>query len=99
MINNRLYIFNNFFIMCFIVISKLRISKVYFFDFYENKIFCIFFERKILIYCKKKIEGNFFVEIVEKICVKMYYFLDKLFICFEVINNIYGFYCRIYLIC
>lgn len=29
----------------------------------------------------------------------MHYFLDKLFICFEVTNNIYGSYCRTYLIC
>lgn len=99
MINNRLYISNYSSTMRFTATSKSRTSKVYLFDFYENEIVRTFSERKTSIYCKKKIEGNLLVEIVEKTCAKMHYFLDKLFICFEVTNNIYGSYCRTYLIC
>lgn len=56
---------------------------------------------KTSIYCKNNISGNLFVESVETTCAKMHYFLDKLFICFEVTctNNIYSSYCRTYLIC
>lgn len=63
------------------------------------KSFVLFLKEKLQFIVKKKIEGNLLVEIVEKTCAKMHYFLDKLFICFEVTNNIYGSYCRTYLIC
>lgn len=85
--------------MRFTATSKSRTSKVYLYDFYENKIFRTFSECKTSIYCKKKYKGISSLKALKRLVLKCIIFLDKLFICFEVTNNIYSSYCRTYLIC
>lgn len=63
------------------------------------KSFVLFLNAKLQFIVKKKYKGISSLKALKRLVLKCIIFLDKLFICFEVTNNIYSSYCRTYLIC